>query len=416
MARHTRMAALALLVIFGGFAFAPAAAQAQSTSGSTGTRPDGKFETAKVADYRSQHFFIHTDLAPKEAKELLTRLETMLGLISRYWQRPPVGIIECYVVADLQNWNGIDIDPQGLASIRSGAGVTISRGVTLGEKFSVTSTVYAVADRGTPQHEAVHAYCGQSFGHTGPIWYSEGMAEMGQYWREDDKSVNAHEVVIKYIRESSPKSLNEIVNSDERTGDSWQNYAWRWALCHLLANNPNYASRFHPLGMSILTKKGGLTFETVYGDQAEEISFEYLFFLKHVETGFRADLVAFDWRRKFAKPTASGTVGCTVDAGKGWQPSGLMLEAGKEYTVTATGTWKLAKDGDSVSLAGDAEGKGKLVGVILKDWQLSEPFDIGGLDSFTAPEDGNLWIRASDDWNSLADNKGKLTLKFKFKK
>src|SRR5204863_1301611 len=138
------------------------------------------------------------------------------------------GIIECYVVKDLRKWPAGAIDPVGLESIEDGAGVTVTRTMSQGGAFLAKATVYAIADRGTPQHEAVHAYCGQAFGRTGPLWYSEGMAEMGQYWRANDASVNAHPLVIRYLRSSRPKSLNEIVNSREYTGDSWQNYAWRW--------------------------------------------------------------------------------------------------------------------------------------------------------------------------------------------
>src|SRR5437762_1494004 len=81
--------------------------------------------------------------------------------------------------------------------------------------FVAKSLVFAVADRGTPQHESVHAYCGQTFGTTGPLWYSEGMAEMGNYWREGDRSVNIHPGVLEYLRNSPPKSLNDIVNANE---------------------------------------------------------------------------------------------------------------------------------------------------------------------------------------------------------
>src|SRR5688572_22489118 len=67
------------------------------------------------ADYRSQNFILHTDLSSAEAKELLSRLETMLGLVSKYWGRPCSGQIECYVVKNLGNWSGKKLDPDGLA-------------------------------------------------------------------------------------------------------------------------------------------------------------------------------------------------------------------------------------------------------------------------------------------------------------
>src|SRR5213079_2692419 len=132
----------------------------------------------------------------------------------------------------------------GRAKIAENAGVTLTETLTMGtQEVASKAVVYATADRGTPQHEAVHAYCGQAFGHTGPLWYAEGMAEMGQYWREGDSSVQCPPYVVEYLRASPAKPLADILADDGGkqgrgasnpvTGDSWQNYAWRWALCHL---------------------------------------------------------------------------------------------------------------------------------------------------------------------------------------
>ena len=61
-----------------------------------------------------------------------------------------------------------------------------------------------------------------------------------------------------------------FINGNERTGDSWQNYAWRWALCHLLETNPNYTKKFRPLGLGMLMKQP-VSFEQTYGDVADQI-------------------------------------------------------------------------------------------------------------------------------------------------
>lgn len=374
--------------------------------------------SAGTADYRSEHFLVHTDLSPADAQDLLDRLETMLSLISAYWARPCVGIIECYVVEDLSKWPTGAIPEEGLAHIQAGAGVTSISTLSSGVLSVSRSVVYAVADRGTPQHEAVHAYCGQTFGTTGPVWYSEGMAEMGQYWRKDDKSVHAHDAVIEYLRSTPPKSMNEIVNGKEFTGDSWQNYAWRWALCHLLANNTNYAAKFRPLGLALL-KKEPTSFEQVYGDMAEEIVFEYRFFLGHLEQGFRADLCSWDWKRKFRYPKGSTVVTAKVRADRGWQPSGALVSKDARYEYVASGSWQTAKDADAVSAEGSGDdGAGRLVAIILteddgKNYQLGEPFDLAASGAFTAAAAGKLYLRCQDKWGALADNKGTLTVKLK---
>lgn len=387
---------------------------AKETRDTKGTKRVGKRgDEAPVgpATYTSKNFVVNTDLPPDEARDLLKRLETMLTIISKYWGRPNSQTIHMFVVKDLTKWPPGSLDPEGIPSIMEGGGITLGVVQTvLGKPVASKAPVYATADRGTPQHEAVHAYCILNFGTSGPVWYSEGMAEMGQYWKDGEKAVHVHDVVVEHIRRSKPKSLNEIVNGNERTGDSWQNYAWRWALCHLLANNENYAQRFRPLGLDILLKKG-TTFEDVYGSMAREISFEYLFFLEHVENGYRCDLCSWDWKAK--SKLAKGSVVCTstIEAARGWQPTRALVKRGEEYQYAATGQWKLEKEGDEFDADGSRGGEGRLVGVLFDDYELGEEFDLGVYGTFTAPGDGQLFVRCKDKWNDLGNNWGKLALK-----
>ncbi len=414
------------LITCGVLAGNPPPCLAQATQVGVGSKAVAQDNKAKVRDVRSQNFFMHTDLSAAEAQELLQRLEKMLALISVYWGRPPAGVIETYVIRDLANFPEGAIDPDGRASVAGGGGVTRTQGTYRkgpnGSKIDLNmkAVCYCSADRGTPQHEAVHAYCGMAFGTTGPVWYSEGMAEMGQYWREKDFSVKIHDGVVQYLRENKIKSLNGIVNNAERTGDSWQNYAWRWALCHLLANNPNYAAKFRPLGLDILLERPN-SFEQAYGDMAREITFEYKFFIANMSNGFRNDLVAIDWKKKFLAPAGTSGLTSTIDAQRGWQPTQAMLVADSTYEYTATGAWQTSKEAAKVTPAGDSDGLGRLMGVILyedstKEFALSEPFELGSSGSFTAPIGGKLLARCRDEWHQLTDNLGKVTLKIKLKK
>lgn len=367
-------------------------------------------------DYRSKNFLIHSDLSEDEAKQLLEELETMLSLISRYWGKPNRQTIEMYVAKNIRNWPRSvlqQMDADGIKSIANGGGVTVGLTTSAGGQRFTKSTVYCTAERGVPKHEAVHAYCQQAFGTTGPLWYSEGMAEMGQYWRTDDMSVNCEDYVLDYLRKVQPKSLNDIVNPTvEVTGDSWQNYAWRWALCHLLANNTNYQARFRPLGLAYLTNQN-VTFEQVYGPMADEIIFEYLFFLNHMERGYRVDLCSWDWTARFSRLLPGRTGKTKVKAAAGWQPSRILLESGQKYDFSASGQWKLAKDGEALTADGKPDGSGKLIGVIFKDFKLGEPFELGDYGTFVAPESGQLWLRCRDGWGSLADNEGEMEVTLK---
>ncbi|MFN7804361.1 MAG: hypothetical protein ACK5TO_10120 [Planctomycetaceae bacterium] len=367
-----------------------------------------------ISRYTSKHYELYTDLSAEQAKDLLQRLETMLGHISKYWGRPPQGVIEMYVVHDLKQWPPGAIQAEGLAHIEAGAGVTLGKTISDGNTFLSKAVVYAVADAGVPQHEAVHAYCVHAFGRTGPVWYAEGMAEMGNYWQGESRAVNAKPEVIDYLRRAPRVDFGEIVHAEQKTGDSWQNYAWRWALCHLLANNPNYSPRFRPLGVALLSGQK-TSFDAVYGPMQDEVVFEYRQFLSQLAPGLRVDLTAWDWKSKFKALTGGTKVKARIEANRGWQPARVLVNEGQTLAWETEGTWKLDDSANDLTAAGEPGGRGGLEGVLLfhdaGEYRLGEPFFLGAQGTWTAPASARLYLRCRDDWAKLADHKGAITVR-----
>lgn len=76
---------------------------------------------------------------------------------------------------------------------------------------------------------------------------------------------------------------------------------------------------------------------------------------------------------------------------RGWQPTGAVVKSEAEYEYSASGTWQTAKDATAINADGNENGRGRLVGVIMKDYQLSTPFDVGTHSTFTPPDDGQLY-------------------------
>lgn len=355
--------------------------------------------------FRSANFFVHTDISDRSANILLDKLETMISLVSQYYGRRPKGVINCYVVRDMNLWPENQFQGIAAAKIAEPAGVTISHKLA----DIVESMVYSCDKHSVVQHEAIHAYCTQTFGSTGPTWYSEGMAEVGNYWKAGQLAVDVEPGAILYLRNTPPKHLLDIVAANQITGDSWQAYTWRWALCHLLAFNPNYSDRFKGLGLALMAEKRGVSFESVYGSVAKEISFEYDQFIKHVDNGYRADLCAWQWNRKFKPVQGKRYITCKVEARRGWQASGLRVSAKETYDFAAKGEWQLS-DIAEVNADGGDSGQGKLMGVVMHDFELSEPFELGTRGSFQAPTDGSLYLRCGDKWNQIADNDGTIAV------
>ncbi len=361
---------------------------------------------AKPRVERSKNFLLQTDISDRRAQILLAKLETMVELIGAYYRSPPKQLIECYVIEDLDRWpaNQFDEDVRTVISAREGFTVTAIRG---NDRKSI---VYSHADDTIVQHEAVHAYCAQTFGATGPYWYAEGMAELGKYWKPDVRHVTVHSAVIEYLRVGEPMALERLISDQRVVAVGWQDYAWRWAVCHFLANNPNYATRFKTLGFNLMSPQREDSFAAAFHEQAHELRFEFEFFIKHLQNGLRVDLIAWNWDKKPKTIAGSRTNKCKVQADSGWQPSGLTVDADRRYHVKSSGRWQTGVDSPSVDADGAPDGNGQLMGVIFDNFRLSEPFELGTDCEVTFPASGHLLLRCKDDWAELDDNQGELNV------
>lgn len=359
---------------------------------------------------RSAHFAFLTDVSDREAKIILDKLERMTGLLHKYFGRGPAGPIEGFIVRDLAVFPpGTLTEAAGVAKIREGAGVCFN--LRLGNQRK--ATLYSCADHGVIQHECTHGFCHMTFGSTGPTWLAEGVAELGNYWKEGETAVDVEPGVMGYLQRTQPKRrLLEIAVPGRTPSGTWQDYAWRWALCHMLANNPNYSDRFKPLAIALMEGQPDVSFESVYGPVAKQVSFEYDQFLRHVGNGYRADLAAWPWKARFRKLPAGGSLRTKVKALAGWQGSGLELAQPGTYAFEAAGSWRTAAAVEPCTAAGDKAGRGRLEAAVLAEtdagFTLSDPFALGEKGTFSAPAAGRLMLRCADEWTQLGDNDGEV--------
>jgi hypothetical protein len=384
----------------------PAEAQSPARAGENAA-------TAGAAhDVRSHSFLLHTDLEDREAGALVQRLEIMLRQISTYWGRPMQGTIECYVVRDFRHFPLDAMDARGIAGIKSAGGVTLLCAAPAGSSGPARPVVYAAARPEVVMHEAVHAYCQHAFGRVGPVWYSEGMAEMGHYWQDRDIAVRAGPREIRFLRENLPSSLAATLSPLQVSGDSWQNYAARWALCHFLVHDPNFSPQFLALGRGLLAGRD-VRFEQTYGAAVRQLRFEYLFFLQHIAEGYRVDLCAWDWNKKFAPLRPGQVVAASIRAGRGWQPTGLTVAPGTQYEYVASGGWQTAHGPKDDIPDGVDHGCGQLSGVLMKDFQLGPEFAVDQQGTFAGTAGGDLYLRCRKPWNELAADSGRVAVRLK---
>ncbi len=357
---------------------------------------------------RSAHFAFITDVSDREWAVISEKLERMVKALEVFLGRKMTGVVEGFVARDLGKFpSGMIDDPFGVEKIRRGEGVCVNS--RLGSQRH--ARLYSCADHGVIQHECVHGICHLAFGSTGPTWLSEGLAELGNYWKEGDRAIDLPAPVVGYLQNATPKrKLLEIAIPGRTESGTWQDYAWRWALCHLLANNPNYSKRFVPLAIELMEGKQGASFESVYGPVAREVSFEYDQFLNTLGNGYRSDLTAWPWNAKFQKLGGTSEVKVKIKAQAGWQASKVLVEEGTAYDITADGTWKIAAAGKQFDADGEADGRGRLVGAVFSDFTLSKEIPLGKKATLKPPTSGQLFLRCVDMWTELADNDGEVTV------
>jgi hypothetical protein len=356
---------------------------------------------------RSRYFILRTDISPRSEKVLCDKLNQMVDLISGYYNVRPKKPIECYVVSIPPLWeNSGEIHPYGMYKIYRREGVTIT--ASLGDLTQ--SKVYSCDEHGVVQHEAVHAFCAETFGSPGPTWYAEGMAEVANYWKKDKLCVDIDPVVMDYLSNNKSPSIAELVRPDQKTGDSWQAYAWRWALCQMLVQNPNYSKEFKKLGLALMKKEEGASFEDSYGKVKRKIEFEYGMFSENLGNGYRIDLCAWDWDQNPQLIPPESRAKLTIDAQRGWQTTPIKVQQGVSYDVAALNEWKVEPEGQPVDANGNERGEGRLVCAVYNDYKLSDEIELGTMTTITPTTDGQLVFRCREKWTHLEDNTGELTV------
>ncbi len=393
---------------------------------------------------RSTNVSLYTDLSTPQAHALLERLEATLDFVSAYWKRPLRGTIQCYVAEHLDNWHDREL-PHPMARILIGrvGGAAIAVRVVDAERESHKIVVLAAARPGVAEHEVVHAYCGQTFGTTGPLWYREGMAQMLTSGHDVTHGLDFPPEIQACLTADKKQSLAKVVQSgqnvqqlcdsfDDKTAahdglvglvpdSAWNNadiqsledikhtYAWSWLACQLLEHNPNYRSRFQTLGQDYLVGRKE-TFSKHFDPVARELLFEYEFTVAHMTPGYRVDLCAWDWSKRIRRLTGNRPYRVRVDAARGYQASGLVVTARESYAYKATGSWTTDAQAGATSADGRRQDRGRLEAVVMRDYQLSEPILLGREGTFSAPGDGQLYLRCRDHWGQLGDNDGSVVV------
>ncbi len=317
-------------------------------------------------------------------------------------------------------------------------------------------------------HEGTHAFMFMAFGTCGPPWYMEGMAELlathslvnGKLrsgWfpsrREDVPMWGRVKLVQDGLAAGRRLSIDDMLALGPQAHLKAEAYGWSWALAAFLDGHPRYRDRFRQLPTDLRQDEFNGRFRERFSPDWSKLNDEWRLFIAHIDYGYDLKREAIEFTS--GQPLPDGGKKVSIAADRGWQSSGVRVEAGREYRLTAAGRFQVADKprawwcepgGVSIRYVG-----GRPLGVLLaavreepgEKATIQKPSPLAGKDRArdTAADDsrasgavqvdggfltpvvvglgttlvpkqtGTLYLRVNDSPAELADNAGSLDVK-----
>ena len=290
-------------------------------------------------------------------------------------------------------------------------------------------------------HEGTHGFMNGVFGSCGPPWYGEGMAELlaTHQWHDGQLTLNwtptSREEVpmwgrIKAVKdavaEDRAPSLDDVIEYKVNAHRQTEPYAWCWAAATLLDRHPEYQERFRGLWRLVNRSDFSDRFVDLVGDDWDALSEQWLVFVVNLEYGHDVPKTVLDFSPGI--PISGSKADVTVAANRGWQNTGLRLEAGTTYRLTAQGRYQVADQpriwwcepgGVSIRYY-----RGLPLGILmaavrpdeaLKDGPrpLVRPVAVGLGSTLTPEKTSTLHLQINDSPGELHDNRGSLSVEIR---
>lgn len=287
-------------------------------------------------------------------------------------------------------------------------------------------------------HEGTHAFMEKMFGGGGPPWYSEGISEYfgTHYWRDGKLTVGVIPASkeempmwgrIKIIRDDfaaqQGKTLDDVMNYPLDAHLQNNPYGWCWGAVTYLETEPRTQEEFHKLQEYVrLGHDMNRRFKEALADQWPQISEGWQMFVANADYGYDFDRNRIVYGA--GKPIAGGSATAIIQANRGWQSTGILLEAGKSYDIAARGRYLLKQDPEwpcepnGITLHyfnGRPLGQ-LLCGLRPDDWNgpAASPLTIseavGTRRTLTPPLTATLYLKVNDNPGQLADNIGEVEI------
>lgn len=409
---------------------------------------DKKLAAVGIRVFESKRLKLYTDIDPEQAAPLPRLLDAAYDAFVEYFGPLPPNRersefqVTGYVMSDKELFREAGLLPADLPGFLNGR--------HRGAEFWMNQQKHDYYRRHLLIHEATHCYMTILGGPLPPLWYVEGMAELfGTHHLEKDGTVRFRVFPqdeldypglgrIAIIRKEMAEGRGLSFDAVERlSGNQFlknEAYAWSWGLCALLDGHPRWREPFRALGRNFSYREFDRVYRAAFEPDLQMLRTEWSLYADGIQEGYDRERAAVAFVA--AKPLADGaSADVEVAAARGWQSTGLTLEAGVDYEVTATGRITLAKE--PKPWISEPQGvsiryfEGRPLGQLLA-WiephgapatrAAEEPEDVplrrrleviplGAKRRFRADRSGTLFLRTNDAFAELADNGGNFAVR-----
>jgi hypothetical protein len=439
--QFARLACYAYLagLLAASFFVCPTQAQAESAQ----PIDESRAQSAGIRKLTSKHLVLFTDAPASAAVDRLpAEFDLAVGKWAAYFGVDPAKTVNwqprAFLIANQRPFAAAGLLPPGHEDFENG--------ITRGSQMWLRDQPTDYYRRHLLLHEGTHAFMIAFLGACGPGWYMEGTAELLGTHRIDPKTGELSLGVMPRSRDEVPMlgrvkliedaraahrtlTLSEVMNFDARGQLGSEAYAWCWAAAKLLDSHPRYRDRFRQLASQVKDENFNDIVRHKYAGDWADLNAEWQAYIATLDYGFDYDRMAIDFRPGKPLPAEGQTV--TIAADRGWQSSGVQIEAGKSYKITASGRYQIAADqnagitkpwpcepGGVTIDYHDGRPLGMLLGAIdsrdgsstVTSQSFAEPFAVGLHTELKATRSGALYLRVNDAANSLDDNHGTLNV------
>lgn len=396
---------------------------------------DRQLALGALRKYATPHFDLITDIADDQAAELAPLVEAMLPFWSEYFgPLPPAPDgsdfhMTGYVMRDRDAFVRAELLPETLP--------LLFHGRQIGNQFWMNFQTFDYYRRHLLLHEATHVFMRHLPGcdESAPLWYLEGMAEIlathavqadgrvtFNVMPQNRSQFSGHERIEMVRREVAADralSVAEITAFKARDFERAEPYGWCWALCRFLDSHPRYQARFRSAARQLSRRPVAECLSEAFREVHDRLEIDWFAFIGDLDIGCDLERSTLT----IPEPRADAvSAAIDIHSDRGWQPAGMKVEAGRRYSVTASGRFTLAdqprpwiSEADGISFRyRDGHPLGQLQACVLNDSgtpaergrSLLTVHPLGNSRELESSWTGPLYLRLNDAPGERADNRG----------